>query len=101
MSDLTDSPATGPVLGGAAVWMLTQLWGRFTRQGETAEVKLAERVEGGLGDHKAKLDNLVPRVVGTEVRVDALEKERDWLRDQLVKLVAKVGELEGRAAVGR
>jgi hypothetical protein len=94
------SQATGPVLGGAAVWMLTQLWSRFTRQGESAEAKLAERVEGGLGDHKTKLDDIVPRVVGTEVKVAALEKDRDWLRDQVLEQASALGELRGRLAGG-
>jgi hypothetical protein len=75
MSDLDASQATGPAAAVAGFWMLQTLWGRFTRRGEAAEAKLEDRVEGGLGDHKVKLDDLVPRLSRAEVKVEALERE--------------------------
>ena len=57
MSDPSDI-ATGAVGGGAGVGLLWAVLARFLNRGERAEVMLAERGEGAIADHKARLEKL-------------------------------------------
>lgn len=99
-SELATAATGGGVAGAGALGLLQWLAGRALRRGDAAETKLEDRIEGGLGDHKEKLDDLVPRAKALEARLEGLERDRDWLRAELLKVVGEVGELRGRLAGG-
>ena len=83
-AELGELAAAG--LGGG---LSLQLLLMALRRGQAAEAKLEERVEGGLSDHKAKLEAIPEQLGGLKVGL-ARAEERSWL-----PVAAVVGFLVG------
>lgn len=84
MADISDPAITVPLatLGGFA---LRELWARYAR----AREKLEERVEGGLNDHKGRLDGGDKDQHQLEVRLARLETWRDCVERYVLPELAK------------
>lgn len=79
-------------VGGGLSWQLVLM---MLRRGQAAESKLEERIEGGLTDHKAKLEAIPAQLGAVQERLARLEAGGLLVGAALVALLLGAGRGRG------